>query len=219
MSHKAEYWSRIASRYDGVVDLQIGPLTRSVVRERVAQEGRLGHAVELGCGTGYFTRILAAKADALLATDVSPGMLEEARRNVVAPNVAFQVEDCQSTSLPGGAFDTAFISLVLHFTEPNRVIAEMRRILKPGGLLVIASLDRRALTGLSRLRSQIRVFVRGIIGYRTRPPSDLRQSALTGQELRDLLAGSGFRVVSSETIRDPSSPANIPIEYVRAAKE
>jgi ubiquinone/menaquinone biosynthesis C-methylase UbiE len=105
-SEQSEFWSRIAHKYDRVVDLQIGPRTRSMVRERVAEEGWLGHLVELGCGTGFYTEMLAGKADSMVATDVSPGMLEAAKDQVKATNVTFQIEDCQKTSLP----DTAFLS-------------------------------------------------------------------------------------------------------------
>src|SRR5262245_25125305 len=126
-----EFWSLVAQKYDRVVDLQIGPKTRAMVRERVAREARLGRLAEFGCGTGFNPHVLAGKADTLVATDIAPGMLAAARHLVRDPNVTFQVEDCQTTSLPDGTFDTTFISLVLHFTEPERTLAEMHRILKP----------------------------------------------------------------------------------------
>src|SRR5215471_9655132 len=100
----AEFWSKVADRYDRVVDSQIGGRTRSMVRDRVAAEGSLGRAVEFGCGTGFYTDLLASKADSLLATDLSPGMLEIAKHRVTAKHVTFRVEDCQHTSLPDGAF-------------------------------------------------------------------------------------------------------------------
>jgi hypothetical protein len=46
-----EFWSDVARDYDRVVDLQIGPRMRSLVRERLAREGRLGRMAEFGCGT------------------------------------------------------------------------------------------------------------------------------------------------------------------------
>jgi len=217
-NEQAEFWSRVAEKYDRVVDLQIGGKTRSMLRERVAREGHLGRVVELGCGTGFFTNELARKSEAVLATDISPGMLELAKRRVKAANVTFQAEDCQRTSLPGGTFDAAFISLVLHFTEPGRTVVEMRRILRPGGTLIIANLDPQALRGLSRLRSQIRVLYQGLVGYRVRPSTRLGRNVMTESRLGGLLVHHGFRVASSETIRDSSSSSNIPVEYIRAVK-
>lgn len=215
---QSEFWSRVAERYDQAVDLQIGPKTRSMVRERVAQEGRLGNLVEFGCGTGLYTRVLAEKADRVVATDLSPGMLALAKDQITAPHVTFHVEDCQRASLPDATFDTAFLSLVIHFTEPAKTLAEMHRILKPGGRLIIANLDPGALSGLDRVRSLMRVAYRGLTGYRTKPPKGFGKNVMTERELCDLLSQSGFKVVSTETIKETARSSSIPIEYIRAVK-
>jgi ubiquinone/menaquinone biosynthesis C-methylase UbiE len=156
-----EFWSKVAASYDRVVDLQIGRNTRSLVRERLGKEKELGNVAEFGCGTGYYTEALAGKAAAVIATDLSLGMLDIAKKCVTAANVSFQMEDCQSTSFAAATFDTAFISLVLHFAEPEKTPAEMHRILKPGGALIIANLDFHALRGIDRLRAATRVLYRG----------------------------------------------------------
>jgi ubiquinone/menaquinone biosynthesis C-methylase UbiE len=189
-----------------------------MVRERVAREGNLGRLVEFGCGTGFYTEVLATKADTLLATDISPAMLDVAKQQVNAPNVTFRAEDCQRTSLPDGAFDTAFISLVIHFTVPDHTVAEMYRILRPGGTLIIVNLDPQALNGLARLRSLIRIVYQGVAGYRIKPPKGFGRNVMTEAQLRELLSRAGFRVGSTETIRDSSRSSNIPVEYVRAVK-
>ena len=62
-NEQSEFWSAVAPKYDRVVDLQIGPQTRSMVLERLAREGHLGKVAEIGCGTGFYTQVLAAKAD------------------------------------------------------------------------------------------------------------------------------------------------------------
>ena len=143
-----------------------------MVRERVMKEGRLGELAEFGCGTGFYTQVLVGKADSVLATDISPGMLALAKERITAANVTFQVEDCQATSFPGEVFDTTFISLVIHFTEPEKTLAEMRRILKPGGTLIISNLDPGALKGLDRIRCLIRILYHSLSGYRVKPPRD-----------------------------------------------
>jgi ubiquinone/menaquinone biosynthesis C-methylase UbiE len=215
-NEQSEFWSRVAQKYDQVVDLQIGRMTRSLVRERVAKEGPLGNLAEFGCGTGFYTQVLAGKADSVVATDLSPDMLALAKHQIKATNVTFQAEDCQRTSLPDRAFDTAFISLVIHFTEPGKTLAEMHRILKPGGMLIISNLDPRALNGLDRVRCLIRILYRGFTGYRVKPPKGFGKNVMTEKQLCDLLSQSGFKVVSTETIRDTSRSSNIPVEYIRA---
>ena len=217
-NEQSEFWSKVAQKYDQVVDLQIGPKTRSMVRERVAKEGRLGNLAEFGCGTGYYTHVLVGKADSVMATDLSPGMLAFAKDQIKAANVTFQAEDCQETSFPDGAFDTTLMSLVIQFTEPEKALAEMRRILKPGGTLIISNLDPGALSGLDRVRCWIRVLYQGITGYRVKPPKGFGKKVLTEMQLRDLLAKAGFEVVGVETIKDTSRSSNIPVEYIRAVK-
>ena len=213
-----DFWSKVAQKYDQVVDLQIGPKTRSMLRERVAQEGRLGLLAEFGCGTGYYTQVLARKADSVVATDLSSGMLALARGQIKGVNVTFQVEDSQKTSFRDGVFDTTFMSLVIHFTEPDKTLAEMRRILKPGGTLIIANLDPGALHGLDRVRCMIRIVYQGLTGYRAKPPKRFGKHVMTEKQLCNLLRKTGFEVVSTETIKDTSRSSNIPIEYIRAVK-
>ena len=145
-------------------------------------------------------------------------MLEVAKHHVTATNVTFQLEDCQTTSLPNSTFDTAFISLVIHFTEPDRTLSEMHRILKPGGMLIIVNLDLKALNGLNRLRSVMRILYHGFTVYRVKPPKGFGRNSMTEKRLCELLEQFGFRVVSSEMFRDPSRSSNIPIEYIRAVK-
>jgi ubiquinone/menaquinone biosynthesis C-methylase UbiE len=145
-------------------------------------------------------------------------MLELAREAVAATNVAFQVEDAQKTSFPDAAFDTAFMSLVLHFTEPAAVLAEMRRILRPGGTLIVVNLDPGALGGFDRIRSAVRIAFRGVTGYRTKPPRGFGSNVLSERQLQVLLRERGFEVLSSEKIRDASRSSNVPVDYVRASK-
>ena len=216
---QAAFWSTIADKYDRVVDASIGGKSRAMLRELLAKEGPLGKSVvEFGCGTGFFTETLASKSETLLATDLSRGMLDLARRRVKATNVSFQVEDCQQTSLPDNAFDAAFVSLVLHFTEPRRALAEMHRILRSGGMLIITNLDPLALTGFDRTRSRLRVLYHGIVDYRVRPPKGFGRNVLSENRLRESLVNAGFRVERCEPVKDRSRSSFIPVEYVCAVK-
>ncbi len=189
-----------------------------MVRERMAKEGRLGKLAEFGCGTGFYTQLLVDKAESVVATDISPGMLALAKERIKAANVTFQMEDCQETSFPDEVFDTTFISLVIHFTEPEKALAEMRRILKPGGALIISNLDPGALHGMARVRCLIRIVYHGLTGYRVKPPKGFGKNIITERQLCDLLIKSGFEVASTEMIKDTSRSSNIPVEYIRAVK-
>lgn len=217
-NRQSEFWSKVAQKYDQVVDLQIGPATRSMVRKRLAGEDRLGKLAEFGCGTGFYTQELAGKADGVVASDISPRMLALAEERTKAANVTFQVEDCQKTSLPDEAFDTAFISLVIHFTQPEKTLTEMHRILKPGGMLIIANLDPGSLNSLDRVRCLIRILYYGLTRYRVKPPKGFGKNLVTEKQLCNLLGKAGFEVISTETIKDTSSSSNITVEYIKAMK-
>ena len=80
------------------------------------------------------------------------------------------------------------------------------------------NLDPGALSGLDKLRSALRIAYRGITGYRTPPPPGFGRNVLRERQLLELLGASGFRVLSSETIRDASRSSNVPVEYVRATR-
>jgi ubiquinone/menaquinone biosynthesis C-methylase UbiE len=218
MDHHGAFWSKLAANYDSVVDRQLGGRTRKLLLERLRREGALGRAVEFGCGTGFFTAALAGKAERLLATDVSEGMLQVAKQQAQAPNVTFQVEDCQRTSLPDASVDTAFMALVIQFTDPPVTLAEMRRILKPGGILIIGNLDPFALPPLARIRCLVRVLCQGIAGYRLKPPKSFGRNVLTRSQLGSLLTAAGFRVETVEAVNDTSRASNVPVEYVRATR-
>jgi ABC-2 type transport system ATP-binding protein len=213
-----EFWSAVAEKYDRVVDLQIGGQTRSMVRARLDKESALGGAVEFGCGTGFFTATLASKAARLLATDLSPSMVELTRQRTAAANVTFLPQDCQRTSFAAGSFDTAFIGLVIHFTEPAATLKEIQRILRPGGMVIIASVNANALVGFDRMRAFARMLYWGVVVYRTRPPKRFGRNMLGKDQLCNLLQNSGFEVVSAETVKDASRSSNIPIDYLKARK-
>lgn len=215
--HK-QFWSSIAGKYDAVVDLQIGVNTRAMVKERLAREEHLGAVAEFGCGTGFYTEVLADKADTVLATDLAPGMLSVAQQATRAANVQFQEEDCQKTSLPDSFFDTAFMSLVIQFTDKAKTLAEMHRILKPGGMLIIANANPRAFSSLNRFWWLVRGLYYGLTRHRAKPPKGIAGNLFTAGPLRDLLVKCGFKILCTETIRDVSRSSNMPVEYIKAAK-
>ena len=210
-----EFWSQAAPDYDRVVELQIGPGTRARVRERLANEEPLGRVVEYGCGSGFFTETLAQNATSVLATDLSPGMLAFAEQRLSARNIEFEIADCQGSSLAAAAFDTAYLSLVLQFANHRQTIAEMHRVLKPGGKLIIANLDVHALTMPHRMRCLFRVVYQGRRGYAVRPPKRFGRNVISGAKLCRRLERHGFEVLSSETFTNAGRASYIPVNYLQ----
>jgi SAM-dependent methyltransferase len=91
--------------------------------------------LELGCGTGSFTRDLARSGADVVAIDVSPELLEMAKANCSAPNVQYQIQNAYALSYPEGAFDSVVGSSVLHHLEVEKALRGAYRVLKPGGTI------------------------------------------------------------------------------------
>jgi SAM-dependent methyltransferase len=91
--------------------------------------------LELGCGTGYFTRGLAGSGADIIAIDVSPELLEIAKANCSTPNVRYEIQDASALSYSSAMFDSVVGSSVLHHLEIKEALQEIYRVLKPGGAI------------------------------------------------------------------------------------
>jgi ubiquinone/menaquinone biosynthesis C-methylase UbiE len=97
---------------------------------------------DLGCGTGHIAATLAPSVGRVIAIDESGPMLAAARARLAnAPNVELREGHIESLPLEDGVLDVAILFLVAHFiTDPARAMQEIRRVLKPGGRLLIVDL-------------------------------------------------------------------------------
>jgi 2-polyprenyl-3-methyl-5-hydroxy-6-metoxy-1,4-benzoquinol methylase len=89
--------------------------------------------LELGCGSGYFTRELAKSGARITAIDISPDLLEIARCDVPADNVTFLAENAYAMSFENDRFDSVIGISVLHHLDIEKGFSEVFRVLKPGG--------------------------------------------------------------------------------------
>ena len=97
---------------------------------------------DLGCGTGQLAESLAPFVKRVIAVDDSAAMLAAARRRVSSmQNVDVKSGRLESLPIEDGSLDAALLFLVLHYVpEPEAAIAEARRVLKPGGRLLIVDM-------------------------------------------------------------------------------
>jgi SAM-dependent methyltransferase len=92
--------------------------------------------LDVGCGTGALSQTVLGQAAprTVDGVDASAGFVEHARAHVSDPRCAFRVADAQALPFEDGAFDAAVSGLVLNFVrEPARMVADMRRVTRPGG--------------------------------------------------------------------------------------
>jgi ubiquinone/menaquinone biosynthesis C-methylase UbiE/DNA-binding transcriptional ArsR family regulator len=99
---------------------------------------------DIGCGTGTLTFELARFAKKVIGVDLSPQMLRRARevaKEKELRNVDFRSGDALQLPLESNRVDAAFAVMVLHFLpDPKRAVAELCRITRPGGSVVIVDL-------------------------------------------------------------------------------
>lgn len=99
---------------------------------------RAGRVVEIGCGGGSLTSLLAPRTEHLLAIDLSPAMLRLARERCRgAPHVVFEECDAHGRDLEPASLDAVVSVATLHHLRPDIVLARWAAALRPGAILVI----------------------------------------------------------------------------------
>lgn len=95
--------------------------------------------LDAGCGSGPLAEALLAKGAIVTGFDSSPAMVELARRRLGADAELHVAELGQPLPFADGAFDDVVVSLVLHYLRDwTAPLAELRRVLKPGGRLILS---------------------------------------------------------------------------------
>jgi SAM-dependent methyltransferase len=140
-SRTRESYDELAATYTERLFTELAgkPLDRHLLN-RLAEDVR-GHGLvaDLGCGPGHVARYLHDQGVRMLGIDLSPRMIDSARQR--SPDIEFRVGDMRTLDLPDGALAgiVAFYSLI-HIGEPEMgaTLRELRRVLAPGGLLLVA---------------------------------------------------------------------------------
>ncbi|RVD79057.1 BioC: biotin biosynthesis protein [Pseudomonas koreensis] len=135
----AASFSRAAASYDSVAELQRDVGTQLL--QRLPASFVPSRWLDLGCGTGYFTRALAERfaAGHGLALDIAEGMLEHARPLGGAQH--FIAGDAERLPLQDATCELIFSSLAVQWcADFEAVLGEAFRVLKPGGIFAFASL-------------------------------------------------------------------------------
>jgi malonyl-ACP O-methyltransferase BioC len=181
-------FSAAAAGYTAAADIQ--HLAAQGVVDLLGRVPSPARVVDLGCGTGILTRLIAQRfaAAEVCGVDISPAMIERARAETEpAGRISWQVADAASFAGEGG-FDLAASSASFHWMGPlARLFGNVTRLLLPGGPLVFSIMLRGTLGELQALRRRL-------------APEKAPLAALpAADDVLAALRGSGFEVAFQRT--------------------
>ena len=188
--------------------VSFGPFASELVRR--IPEGLRGPVLEIACGTGVLTRPLREHlppGTELVATDLSPAMLQYARERLAGvPGIAWREADAMALPFEPGAFQAVVCGFGFMFPpSPAAALREARRVLSRGGHLFFSVWDAIETNSHALANAQV---VEGLFPgdaeMRFRVPYDLHDQA----RLAAMLHEAGFADARIETLRLPIRDAD-----------
>jgi len=161
-SHVKRAFSAATESYDthAVLQREIGERLLAHLSFTKIEPKRI---LDIGCGTGYFTRLLREKFKRaeIVAVDLSDAMVSAARKGQPRRmpwhgHTRYVCGDTAALPLQPGCFDLVCSNLTMQWlSDPQAMLQEMRRVLAPGGLMLFSTFGRRTLGELRQSLASI----------------------------------------------------------------
>ncbi len=192
-----EWYADLGERWYAAVDTPIA-LLRAESRHRnpwIADEivRQLGpspcRVLDLGCGAGFLANHLAARGHRVTGIDTTPENLPIARTHDATKTVTYEFGDACELQFPDASFDVVCaMDLIEHVIEPEKLLAEARRVLRPGGVFFFHTFNRTKRAHL--------IVIKGVEWFVRNTPKDLHVIELfrTPAELSSMCARAGLEV-------------------------
>lgn len=114
--------------------------------------------LDIACGEGFGADMLADRADKVWGVDIDQFAVAHARKTYIRNNLSFLVGACSAVPLPDASVDVVVsFETIEHHDEHEAMMLEIRRVLRPGGVLVISSPDKRVYSDERRFRNEFHV--------------------------------------------------------------
>ena len=186
--HKS-FWDRNAGRYDrfmrkdGAAYDEMYELIRPVVRHKTV--------LELATGTGLIAKHIVNAAAHIEATDASPEMILEAKRDNRSAKLHFSVQDMFRLPYAEQSFDVVIVSNALHIVpQPEKALQEIQRVLKEDGVLIAPTFTHAG----NPFSGKVRAFFMKLAGFPL-------HSKWTSEEYLRFLRQNGWTVRKSAVLK------------------
>ena len=201
MQEHKDFWDKNAGRYDRFMRKdraaydEMYELIRPVVRHKTV--------LELATGTGLIAKHIVNAAAHIEATDASAEMIAEAKRDNRSAKLYFSVQDMFCLPYAEESFDVVIVSNALHIVpQPEKALAEIRRVLKDGGVLIAPTFTHAG----NSFSGRAKAFFMKLAGFPL-------HSKWTSEEYLRFLQQNGWTVRKSTVLK-----ASFPLTYAECVK-
>ena len=201
MQEHKDFWDKNAGRYDRFMRKdraaydEMYELIRPIVRHKTV--------LELATGTGLIAKHIVNAAAHIEATDASAEMIAEAKRDNRSSKLYFSVQDMFCLPYADKSFDAVIVSNALHIVpQPEKALAEIRRVLKDGGVLIAPTFTHAG----NSFSGRAKAFFMKLAGFPL-------HSKWTSEEYLRFLQQNGWTVRKSAVLK-----ASFPLTYAECVK-
>ena len=201
MRNSQNFWDKNAGRYDRFMRKDAAAYERlyELLRPVVRQKNML----ELATGTGLIAKNIVNSAAHIEATDASPEMIAEAKRDNRSAKLHFSVQDMFRLPYTEESFDVVIVSNALHIVpQPEKALAEIHRVLKDDGVLIAPTFTHAG----NSFSGKVKAFFMKLAGFPL-------HSKWTSHEYLAFLRENGWTVQKSTVLK-----ASFPLTYAECVK-
>ena len=201
MQEHKDFWDKNAGRYDrfmrkdGAAYEMMYEMIQPVVRHKTV--------LELATGTGLIAKHIVNAAAHIEATDASPEMILEAKRDNRSAKLHFSVQDMFCLPYADKSFDVVIVSNALHIVpQPEKALAEIHRVMKDDGVLIAPTFTHAG----NSFSGKVKAFFMKLAGFPL-------HSKWTSHEYLAFLRENGWMVQKSAVLK-----ASFPLTYAECVK-
>ena len=201
MQEHKNFWDKNAGRYDRFMRKDRAAYDEMYVLIRPVVKAKT--VLELATGTGLIARNIVNAAAHIEATDASPEMIAEAKRDNRSAKLHFSVQDMFRLPYAEESFDVVIVSNALHIVpQPEKALQEIKRVLKDDGVLIAPTFTHAG----NSSSGMVRAFFMRMAGFPL-------HSRWTREEYLNFLRKNSWSVRKSAVLK-----ASFPLTYAECVK-